>query len=62
MHIMGGLAGFIGTYLIGPRVGLFGPDDKFSYILDDLLIDDDGEFEVSEEKKKEISVIEKEQV
>ena len=23
VHIMGGLAGFIGTYLIGPRVGLF---------------------------------------
>jgi len=42
VHIMGGLAGFMGTYLIGPRIGLFNNDEKFSYILDDLLLDDDG--------------------
>ena len=42
MHIMGGLAGFIGTYLIGPRVGLFAPDEKMAYVLDDLMLEDDG--------------------
>ena len=26
VHIMGGLAGFIGTYIIGPRIGIFSPD------------------------------------
>jgi|DEB0MinimDraft_12_1074336.scaffolds.fasta_scaffold14667_2 hypothetical protein len=39
---MGGLAGFIGTYLIGPRVGLFAPDEKMAYVLDDLMLEDDG--------------------
>ena len=40
-HIMGGLAGFMGTYLIGPRVGLFKNDDRLAYILDedDMMID-----------------------
>jgi hypothetical protein len=38
---MGGLAGFMGTYLIGPRVGLFKSDDRLAYILDedDMMID-----------------------
>jgi ammonium transporter, Amt family len=27
VHIMGGVAGFVGTYLIGPRVGLFSGDE-----------------------------------
>lgn len=40
VHIMGGLAGFIGTYLIGPRVGLFKPDLTLSYILEDQLLDE----------------------
>ena len=40
VHIMGGLAGFIGTYLIGPRVGLFYPDAKLAYVLDDMYLDD----------------------
>ena len=41
VHIMGGLAGFMGTYLIGPRVGLFKNDDRLAYILDedDMMID-----------------------
>ena len=42
VHIMGGLAGFIGTYLIGPRVGLFAPDEKMAYVLNDQLLDDEG--------------------
>jgi hypothetical protein len=32
---MGGLAGCVGSIVIGPRVGLFYPDKKLSYILDD---------------------------
>ena len=39
---MGGLAGFIGTWLIGPRVGLYSQDDKLAFILDDQLLDEDG--------------------
>ena len=38
---MGGLAGFIGTFIIGPRVGLFKPETKLAYINDDLLLDED---------------------
>ena len=37
VHIMGGMAGFIGTYLIGPRIGLFKNDERLSYIKDDTL-------------------------
>lgn len=36
---MGGVAGFMGTYLIGPREGLFKWDKKLSFILDDQLQD-----------------------
>jgi hypothetical protein len=32
---MGGLAGYMGTLMIGPRVGLFSPDTKLRYILDE---------------------------
>jgi ammonia channel protein AmtB len=42
VHIMGGLAGFMGTYLIGPRVGLFAQDTKLAYVLDDLCLEDDN--------------------
>jgi len=35
VHIMGGLSGYIGTYLIGPRIGLFRDDKELSYINDD---------------------------
>ena len=41
VHTMGGLAGFIGTYLIGPREGLFKRDEKLAYILDDNFLDDE---------------------
>ena len=32
---MGGLSGFVGTYLIGPRIGLFNNTNNISYINDD---------------------------
>ena len=38
---MGGLAGFIGTYLIGPRTGLFQKDRRLEYILEDKIMNDD---------------------
>ena len=34
---MGGVAGFIGTYLMGPRIGLFNTDEKTAFILADKL-------------------------
>ena len=40
VHVMGGLAGFIGTYLIGPRVGVFRADDRLAYVLDDIYLDE----------------------
>ena len=47
VHTMGGIAGFIGTYLIGPREGLFRWDKKLSYILEDDFLDD---FDSSDEE------------
>ena len=35
VHIMGGLSGYIGTYLIGPRIGLFHKDKELDFINDD---------------------------
>jgi len=35
VHVMGGLSGYIGTYLIGPRIGLFHADKSMIYIMDD---------------------------
>ena len=34
VHIMGGITGFVGTLIIGPRIGLFHPDTQLSYILE----------------------------
>lgn len=35
VSVMGGLAGCMGSIIIGPRVGLFGPEKKLSFLLDD---------------------------
>lgn len=41
VHLMGGIAGFIGTFLIGPRMHLFQQDQFFSYVLRDIALDND---------------------
>lgn len=35
VHTMGGVAGFMGTWLIGPREGLFKRDKKLLFILEE---------------------------
>jgi Amt family ammonium transporter len=45
VHTMGGLAGFIGTYIIGPREGLFKRDQKLAYILEESKLLDDSDSE-----------------
>lgn len=38
---MGGVAGFIGTYLMGPRVGLYNIDEKIAFILSDKMLENE---------------------
>jgi ammonia channel protein AmtB len=55
VHLMGGLAGFMGTYLIGPRTGRFKADKELAFVLDDegLFNDDLNEaIDAFGEKKK----------
>lgn len=35
VHTMGGVAGFIGTYLIGPREGLYKRNEKLQFIIEE---------------------------
>lgn len=35
VHLTGGMTGFIGTWLTGPRLGLFSKDMKYKYFIDD---------------------------
>lgn len=41
VHIMGGLSGFMGTLLIGARIGKFKSDEVMSYVLKDKYLEDD---------------------
>ena len=42
VHLMGGMAGFIGTYLVGPRIGNYKADTRMAYVLDDEVLGDDA--------------------
>lgn len=53
VHTMGGLAGFIGTYIIGPREGLFKRDEKLAYILDDNFLDDEDSSDLDLDRSHE---------
>ena len=35
VHLTGGISGFVGTYLTGPRLGLFSKETKYKYFIDD---------------------------
>ena len=48
VHVMGGLSGLIGTYLIGPRIGLFHPAKELQYIHSDQELIDQLEREEEE--------------
>jgi ammonia channel protein AmtB len=52
VHIMGGIAGFFGTLLIGPRIGLFRKDEEMEYVLDEELILDDALLYISSKKEE----------
>ena len=53
VHTMGGLAGFMGTYLIGPREGLFKRDEKLVYILDDNFLEEEDSSDFDGERSFE---------
>ena len=53
VHTMGGLAGFIGTYIIGPLEGLFKRDEKLAYILDDNFLDDEDSSDLDLDRSHE---------
>ena len=53
VHVMGGMAGFIGTWLIGPRIGLYFKEKKLDYILDE-----DMEVESFEKLERAVKQIE----
>ena len=51
VHIMGGLAGFMGTYLLGPRAGLFSKQNCLSFILE-MNFEEDSELQRPIEMEK----------
>ena len=57
VHLTGGITGFIGTYLSGPRIGLFSKDKQYLYILAEENFADASE-EPGKQLQKELEVIE----
>lgn len=59
VHLTGGITGFIGTYLCGPRIGLFSKDRQYLYMLDeenfafDDKADSDGSLAMDENDKSQ---------
>lgn len=35
VHLTGGITGFVGTLLTGPRLGFFSKDTKYKYFIDE---------------------------
>jgi len=59
VHVMGGMSGLIGTYLIGPRIGLFHLEKDLNYIYsDENLIE---QVRIEEERSDESSEYESEE-
>jgi len=50
VHVMGGIAGFMGTVIIGPRVGLFQKDKILAYLLEEGI---ELEFKTTDQKLEE---------
>ena len=38
---MGGIAGFMGTVIVGPRIGLYKEDKQLAFVHKDLYLEDD---------------------
>ena len=42
IHLLAGVSGFIGTFLLGPRIGVFKADKVLEYVKNDKYLDDDA--------------------
>jgi len=50
VHLTAGIAGFVGTYFTGPRIGIFKREQAFEYILADENFDEDDQLAIEENK------------
>jgi len=54
VHVMGGIAGFFGTLLIGPRIGLYSREKRLDYILDEgMNLEEQNRVELVPAKEEE---------
>ena len=57
VHLTGGISGFIGTYLCGPRVGLFSNDNAYKYLLEeDNFVEEVNSEAEEDEAEQELSI------